>query len=128
MRRFYLKREEDPNGVSGTGRVADGVEFENGLCAVTWKSEYPSITIYQSVTVLEKVHTHKGKDPTRLVWVDPKFEAVEEKAKETKAEEKQALEEEEAKEAELAASEPEIEPEPEKRSNGKKKVSKKKEE
>lgn len=127
MRRFYLKREEDPNGVSGTGRVADGVEFENGLCAVTWKSEYPSITIYQSVTVLEKVHTHKGKDPTRLVWVDPKFEAVEEKAKETKAEEKQALEEEEAKEAELAIPVPE--PEPEKKpTNGKKKVSRKKEE
>ena len=125
MRRFYLKREEDPNGVSGTGRVADGVEFENGLCAVTWKSEYPSITIYQSVTVLEKVHTHKGKDPTRLVWVDPKFEAVEEKAKETKAEEKQALEEEEAAEAE-AEIEEEEKPKPKKKVTRKKTPAKKK--
>lgn len=94
MRRFYMKRDEDVSGVSGTGRVADGVEFENGLCAVTWKSEYPSVTIYQSITVVEKVHTHKGKDKTRLVWVDPKFEALEIKAKETKTKEKEENEEE----------------------------------
>jgi hypothetical protein len=98
MRRFYLKREEDVSGVSGTGRVADGVEFENGLCAVTWKSEYPSITVYQSVTVLEKVHTHKGKDKTKLVWVDPKFEELEVKAKETKDREREEMEAEEAAE------------------------------
>jgi len=122
MRRFYFRREEDVNGVSGTGRVADGVEFENGLVAVTWKSEYPSITIYNSVAVMEKVHTHKGKDDTRLVWVDPKFEAVEEKAKETRTEEKHLLEEEEAAEAAAEEPKPVI-----KKKMAKKKVAKKKE-
>jgi hypothetical protein len=104
MRRFYLKREEDVSGVSGTGRVADGVEFENGLVAITWKSEYPSITVFQSITVVEKVHTHKGKDRTKIVWVDPKFEELEEKAKETKqAEREEMLEEAAIEEAAEAA-------------------------
>ena len=89
MRRFYLKRDEDVSGVSGTGRVAEGVEFDNGKVAMTWKSEFPSVTVYDSVTVVEKIHSHKGKDKTRLVWVDPKFEEVEEKAKETKTREKE---------------------------------------
>ena len=92
MRRFYLKRDEDVNGVSGTGRVADGVEFDNGLVSITWKSEYPSITVFQSITVVEKIHTHKGKDKTKIVWVDPKFEEVEDKAKETKTAEKKEAE------------------------------------
>jgi len=100
MRRFYLKRLEDVSGVSGIGRVADGVEFENGLCAVSWKSEYPSVTIYQSITVVEKVHTHKGKDNTKLIWVDPKFESLEDKAKKTRTKEKQEQELEELIEAE----------------------------
>lgn len=100
MRRFYLKRDEDASGVSGTGRVADGVEFDNGLVAITWKSEYPSVTIFQSITVVEKVHTHKGKDKTKIIWVDPKFEEVEDKAKETKKQEKEEAELEELIEAE----------------------------
>lgn len=94
MRRFYLKRDEDINGVSGTGRVAEGVEFDNGKIAMTWKSEFPSVTVYDSVTVVEKIHSHKGKDKTRLVWVDPKFEEVESKAKETKTKETRESEEE----------------------------------
>jgi len=94
MRRFYLKRDEDVSGVSGTGRVAEGVEFDNGKVAMTWKSEFPSVSVYDSVTVVEKIHSHNGKDRTRLVWVDPKFEEVESKAKETKTKETKENEEE----------------------------------
>ena len=98
MRRFYLQREEDISGVSGTGKVATGVEFDNGKVALTWKSEFSSVTIYDSVSVVEKIHSHQGKDNTRLVWVDPKFEEVEEKAKETKEKEKEEEAATEAKE------------------------------
>lgn len=98
MRRFYLERKDDVSGVSGTGMVAEGVEFDNGKVAMTWKSEFPSVTVYDSATVVEKVHSHKGKDRTKLVWVDPKFEEVEEKAKETKVKEKKEEEAEEAEE------------------------------
>ena len=36
MKIFYLKREEDESGISGTGRVAQGFVFDNGKVAVTW--------------------------------------------------------------------------------------------
>ncbi len=35
MRRFQLNRIVDESGVSGTGVVAQGVEFDNGFCAMT---------------------------------------------------------------------------------------------
>ena len=36
MRHFYLDRHEDATGISGTGVVAQGVEFDNGKVALTW--------------------------------------------------------------------------------------------
>ena len=33
-RRFLLLREEDISGVSGTGIVAEGIEFYDGVCAL----------------------------------------------------------------------------------------------
>ena len=82
MRRFYLERKEDVTGMSGIGRVADGVEFDNGLVAMTWKKEFPSLTVFQSISTVEKLHTHNGKDPTRIVWIDDLREDVETKAEE----------------------------------------------
>lgn len=89
MRRFYLQRDEDATGVSGVGRVADGVEFTNGWCAITWKSEFPGVSIYPSISVLENIHTHYGQHRTVLVWIDPKFENVEERSAKTKKHEKE---------------------------------------
>jgi len=92
MRRFYLYRKEDPTGMSGTGRVADGIEFANGQVAMTWKKEYPSVTIFPSVSIVEKLHTHNGKDPTKIVWIDDiteDLEAKSEKLKTAKLEELQ---------------------------------------
>ena len=36
MRIFSLVRHEDVSGVSGTGRVADGVEFNDGTVVLRW--------------------------------------------------------------------------------------------
>ena len=61
MKIFYLKRIEDESGVSGTGRVAQGFIFDNGKVAVTWLSEHPSVTIYDSIGEIHAIHSHEGK-------------------------------------------------------------------
>lgn len=68
LRRFTLVRKEDVHGVSGTGVVADGVQFANGYCALTWKSEFASVAVYHSIDVLEKIHGHEGR--TVVEWID----------------------------------------------------------
>ena len=61
MKMFYLKRAEDESGVSGTGRVAQGFVFDNGKVAVTWLSEHPSVTVYDSLGEVTAIHGHGGK-------------------------------------------------------------------
>ena len=61
MKIFYLKRSEDESGVSGTGRIAQGFIFDNGKVALTWLSEHPSVTIYNSIGEVHAIHGHGGK-------------------------------------------------------------------
>ena len=76
MRRFHLERDIDETGVSGVGRVAEGVQFSHGLCALTWLTEqhqinghvWSSIAAYPSIETIELVHGHGGL--TRIVWDD----------------------------------------------------------
>jgi hypothetical protein len=64
---FFLYRWEDVSGVSGTGVVAEGVRFGNGKCAVTWRGAVKSVTVYDSVEELVRIHLHGGK--TGLFWL-----------------------------------------------------------
>jgi hypothetical protein len=68
MRLFELHRDVDSSGVSGTGTVAQGVEFDNGMCAMTWLTEWTSVAIYPSVSILESIHGHNGN--TRVVYLE----------------------------------------------------------
>jgi len=68
MRRFHFNRVEDASGISGTGRVAEGVLFNNGLIALTWNSVHKCINMYTSLAEMEAVHGHDGK--TVIVWID----------------------------------------------------------
>ena len=61
MKIFYLKRTEDESGISGTGRVAQGFVFDNGKVAVTWLSEHPSVTVYDTIGEVHAIHGHGGK-------------------------------------------------------------------
>ena len=61
MKIFYLNRTEDESGVSGTGRVAQGFIFDNGKVAVTWLSDHPSVTVYDSIGEVHAIHGHNGK-------------------------------------------------------------------
>ena len=69
MRRFRVKRVEDESGVSGTGLVAEGVEFDDGFVAMRWLSNKASVTIFANIKHLKDLHGHGGK--TKVVWVDP---------------------------------------------------------
>lgn len=60
MRTFWLKRIEDSTGVSGIGVVAEGVQFSNGKCAISWLTNLSSIAIYDNIETLEKIHGHGG--------------------------------------------------------------------
>lgn len=68
MRRFFLERTEDVHGNSGTGVVAQGVQFDNGLVALTWLTPFESMTFFQSIEALKKIHGHNGKNT--IVWID----------------------------------------------------------
>lgn len=68
MRLFELQRTIDPVGVSGTGIVAQGVEFDNGRCAVTFlNGKYKTVTPHDSLDSVLHIHCHEG---TRLIWLD----------------------------------------------------------
>jgi len=76
MRTFTLQRDEDETGVSGTGKVAEGVQFSNGKCAMSWLSDLTSIAIYNCIEDVIAIHGHEGK--TRVVW-DNNKELLEDK-------------------------------------------------
>lgn len=63
---FTLHRDADVSGVSGTGVVADGVEFEDKSVALRWHGEHPATTVWASIEDMLAVHGHGGA--TRLVW------------------------------------------------------------
>lgn len=73
MRLFQLHRNEDESGVSGTGIVAEGVEFTDGKCALSWLTDKSSKGFYDCIQHIEDIHGHNGK--TIIVWIDKlKFE------------------------------------------------------
>lgn len=68
MRLFELHRDHDVSGVSGTGVVAEGVQFSDGTCVVRWRTDIGSTVVWHSITDVEAVHGHGGA--TRVVWID----------------------------------------------------------
>lgn len=60
-KRFWLKRLEDESGVSGTGVVADGVIFPDGVAVLRWRTMGGSTAVYDSIEKLEEIHGHGGK-------------------------------------------------------------------
>jgi hypothetical protein len=67
-KRFILNRTTDATGTSGTGIIADGVEFPSGKCVIHFRPAPGSIIIFDSVSDMESVHGHNGQ--TQIVWID----------------------------------------------------------
>jgi hypothetical protein len=68
MRLFDLDRIEDESGISGTGIVAQGVEFDDGTITLRWLTDHKSTAVYADEKTLEAIHGHGGK--TKVVWRD----------------------------------------------------------
>lgn len=68
MRTFELHRDVDSSGVSGTGIVAEGVQFKNGKVVVNWTTKHSTTTVYDSIELVETLHGHGGN--TRIVWLN----------------------------------------------------------
>ena len=65
LKSFYLQRNVDHSGNSGTGKVAQVFELENLGAILIWSGNsnplnVSSIVIYNSVDDLIKVHGHNG--------------------------------------------------------------------
>ena len=65
---FHLQRDIDVSGLSGIGRVAEGVLFSDGKCILKWNSDISSIVIHESIDNVKKLHSHDGK--TKIVFKD----------------------------------------------------------
>lgn len=66
-RTFTLIRTEDISGVSGTGIVAEGVEFTDLTVALRWRSDpHPSTVLHDSIAAVEAIHGHGGR--TKVAW------------------------------------------------------------
>jgi hypothetical protein len=68
--RFYLYRQTDKTGYSGTGVVAEGIRFEDGVCVVHWcvPNKPRSTVIHESIVDVMSVHGHDGA--TTVMWLD----------------------------------------------------------
>ncbi len=69
-RAFVLQRNHDVSGVSGTGVVAEGVEFSDGTVALRWTSAWPTSVVFhdRGMESVRVIHGHSGA--TEIVYLD----------------------------------------------------------
>ena len=76
MKTFKLIRDVDHSGLSGTGTVAEGVEFSDGIVALRWldidhdsenyqRGVRPTTVIHESIDAVIALHGHNGS--TRII-------------------------------------------------------------
>lgn len=74
-RTFTIHRDHDVTGISGTGHVADGVVFPDGVAVIRWRDlgleaaqrgVRPTTVVFDSIESVEALHGHNGA--TRIVW------------------------------------------------------------
>ena len=68
MRLFKLVRNEDVHGVSGTGIVAEGVQFHDGQVVMSWFGRLHTLEVSPSIETTEAIHGHDGR--TKVVWLE----------------------------------------------------------
>ena len=69
MKLFFLERKIDVSGTSGTGRVAEGIIFDDGKCALRWitKKAPSSTALYDSIEDVKFIHGH-GTATDVVIW------------------------------------------------------------
>jgi hypothetical protein len=68
VKTFILQRHEDVSGVSGTGVVAEGVEFTDGSVTIRWFGDNPSTVMWENIYAAMAIHGHGGK--TQIVYTN----------------------------------------------------------
>jgi hypothetical protein len=68
-RTFELERSADVSGVSGTGTVAEGVQWTDGTVALRWRGAWPTTTVWDDgIDAVVAVHGHHGASIVH--WLD----------------------------------------------------------
>jgi hypothetical protein len=74
IRSFEVIRQEDESGISGTGIVAEGTVFSDGVCVLRWVSQASpahSTVIFGSFSEFLMIHVASHPDnKTRCVFSD----------------------------------------------------------
>ncbi len=65
--RFELVRTEDETGISGTGVVAEGVEWQDGSCSMRWLTKTASVAYYDSIEDVRTIHGHGGRTVVEFI-------------------------------------------------------------
>lgn len=63
---FHMIRERDVSGISGTGKVLEGIQFSDGTIVVRWLSKHASTAVYNNIEEFEAIHGHDGAG--KIVW------------------------------------------------------------
>ena len=74
--RFNLHRRSDVTGISGTGVVAEGIQFSDGTVVLRWLKAgtvrpddvKPTTVIHDDIDSVVGLHGHNGA--TEVVWDD----------------------------------------------------------
>lgn len=72
----HILRHEDESGISGTGVVAEWVEYSDGEVVVHWISNTPSTNHYRNLKQVEAIHGHGGKTEMVTIWEQPRPETI----------------------------------------------------
>ena len=82
-RLFTLVRRADQAGISGTGRVLDGVVFHNGKVVICWRSDlraespgFSSVTVYDSWEAFLAIHVDPHPPEQSIIRFSPFFDIL----------------------------------------------------
>lgn len=69
-RTFTIIRIKDETGISGKGRVLDGVVFSGGKTVISWISDKPSVVVYDTFEDFKHIHIDSHpKNKTEIIWL-----------------------------------------------------------
>lgn len=69
MRRFYLTRKDGKAGVSGTGKVLEGVLTDSGRVIVEWIEPFKTVGIYDTLDHFVALHVQLPH-VSEMIWLD----------------------------------------------------------
>lgn len=67
-RRWQLVRKKDVTGMSGTGVVAEGIQFRDNSVAYKWRTSPSTVQFAESIHDVQHIHGHSGN--TRVEFID----------------------------------------------------------